>query len=227
MEKNTLICTFDKAQYLCGEDVRIDLPPELRGGEAQVTRLERPVPCRAHREGAALVLSGLGEGNYGVTIRHGELRWEGTFDVVPERRRVTRYGFLTDFAPDDEGEDDLRWMCALHLNAVQFYDWMYRHDKLLPDSELYSDPMGRPTSLAVIEGKIAACKKLGMRPFAYGAVYAATAATCEAHPDWAMYSHGRAAPRFRKLAVLHEHRGRFALERAHRGAVPRGGALRL
>lgn len=188
MEKNTLICTFDKAQYLCGEDVRIDLPPELRGGEAQVTRLERPVPCRAHREGAALVLSGLGEGNYGVTIRHGELRWEGTFDVVPERRRVTRYGFLTDFAPDDEGEDDLRWMCALHLNAVQFYDWMYRHDKLLPDSELYSDPMGRPTSLAVIEGKIAACKKLGMRPFAYGAVYAATAATCEAHPDWAMYS---------------------------------------
>lgn len=66
-------------------------------------------------------------------------------------------------------------MCALHLNAVQFYDWMYRHDKLLPDSELYSDPMGRPTSLAVIEGKIAACKKLGMRPFAYGAVYAATA----------------------------------------------------
>lgn len=188
MEKNTLICTFDKAQYLCGEDVRIDLPPELRGGEAQVTRLERPVPCRAHREGAALVLSGLGEGNYGVTIRHGELRWEGAFDVVPERRRVTRYGFLTDFAPDDAGEEDLRWMCALHLNAVQFYDWMYRHDKLLPDSELYSDPMGRPTSLAVIEGKIAACKKLGMRPFAYGAVYAATAATCEAHPDWAMYS---------------------------------------
>ena len=34
MEKNTLICTFDKAQYLCGEDVRIDLPPELIGGEA-------------------------------------------------------------------------------------------------------------------------------------------------------------------------------------------------
>ena len=136
MEKNTLICTFDKAQYLCGEDVRIGLPPELRGGEAQVTRLERPVPCRAHREGAALVLSGLGEGNYGVTIRHGELRWEGAFDVVPERRRVTRYGFLTDFAPDDAGEEDLRWMCALHLNAVQFYDWMYRHDKLLPDTEL-------------------------------------------------------------------------------------------
>ena len=77
MEKNTLICTFDKAQYLCGEDVRIDLPPELIGGESQVTRLERPVPCRAHREGAALVRSGLGEGNYGVTIRHGELRWEG------------------------------------------------------------------------------------------------------------------------------------------------------
>ena len=36
MEKNTLICTFDKAQYLCGEDVRIDLPPELRGGAARV-----------------------------------------------------------------------------------------------------------------------------------------------------------------------------------------------
>ena len=188
MEKNTLICTFDKAQYLCGEDVRIDLPPELRGGEAQVMRLERPAPCQVHREGAALVLSGLGEGSYGVCIRHGEAYWEGAFDVVAEHRQVTRYGFLTDFAPDDAGDEDLRRMCALHLNAVQFYDWMYRHDKLLPDSELYSDPMGRPTSLAVIEGKIAACKRLGMRPFAYGAVYAATAAICEAHPDWAMYS---------------------------------------
>ena len=104
MEKNTLICTFDKAQYLCGEDVRIDLPPELRGGEAQVMRLEKPVSCNAHREGAALVLSGLCEGNYGVSIRRGDARWEGAFDVVPERRHVTRYGFLTDFAPDDEGE---------------------------------------------------------------------------------------------------------------------------
>ena len=79
-------------------------------------------------------------------------------------------------------------MGAMHLNAVQFYDWMYRHDKLLPPGEQYDDPMGRATDLRVIAKKIEACKACGIRPMAYGAVYAATKDTFKAHPEWGMYT---------------------------------------
>ena len=48
--------------------------------------------------------------------------------------------------------------------------------------------MGRPTDLRVIARKIKACKSCGIRPLAYGAVYAATKDTFEAHPEWGMYT---------------------------------------
>lgn len=80
------------------------------------------------------------------------------------------------------------WIRRLHFNAVQFYDWMYRHDMLLPPQERYLDPMGRETDLAAIRAKIAACKAAGIRPIAYGAVYAAAKELFAEHPEWAMYT---------------------------------------
>ena len=80
------------------------------------------------------------------------------------------------------------WIRQLHFNAVQFYDWMYRHDMLLPPQERYLDPMGRETDLAAIRAKIAACKAAGIRPIAYGAVYAAAKELFAEHPEWAMYT---------------------------------------
>ena len=38
----------------------------------------------------------------------------------------------------------------LHLNAVQFYDWMYRHARLLPPTDDFVDPLGRELSLATV-----------------------------------------------------------------------------
>ncbi len=79
-------------------------------------------------------------------------------------------------------------MKDIHLNAIQFYDWMYRHDQLLPPERQYTDPLGRHMDLKVIEEKIQHCKELGMRPIAYGAVYAATQETYEQHPEWGIYT---------------------------------------
>ena len=52
--------------------------------------------------------------------------------MVSDRRTEIRYGFLSDFSSGDGDRLDVEWMRDLHLNAVQFYDWMYRHDRLLP-----------------------------------------------------------------------------------------------
>lgn len=186
MQKIT--CHFDKAQYLPGEPVRLILPAHSALLSATFFRMERPVTLQAVREGDVLVLTDVPVGGYGVRISTEDGVWEGAFDVVSDRRTEIRYGFLSDFSSGDGDRLDVEWMRDLHLNAVQFYDWMYRHDRLLPPTEQYDDPMGRQTDLSVISKKIEHCKACGIRPLAYGAVYAATKDTFAAHPMWAMYT---------------------------------------
>ncbi len=113
---------------------------------------------------------------------------ETAFDVVASTKSVVRYGFLSDFAPEDGDTADLDWLCRVNVNTVQFYDWMYRHDRLLSPEDEYLEPIGRSSSLTVIRKKIEACRARGMRAVAYGAVYAATEETVQAHPDWAAYT---------------------------------------
>lgn len=186
MENN--ICHFNKAQYRIGEDVYISFPKEWEHVACAVFCLEREIVPVMEIVSNQVILHKIPQGNYGVAVRSGEICWEGAFDVVDTFGRITRYGFLADFSKDEPDESDVEWMRDLHLNAVQFYDWMYRHDELLPVQEEYQDPMGRPTSLRTIRDKIASCHRMGIRSFAYGAVYAATEATFRLHPQWAMYT---------------------------------------
>lgn len=111
------------------------------------------------------------------------------FDVVSDWRVAPRYGFLSGFGPAESGDrEDVLWMNKLHLNVVQFYDWMYRHEDLVSDNDTYVDLMGREVSRIVVEEKIRLCHEYGMKAFAYGAVYAASFAFAEDHPDWRLYT---------------------------------------
>lgn len=188
MEISNMICTFDKAQYLLEEDIRIHVPESAAVSDVKLFRLEKRVDCIWQQEGDTLILSGISAGSYGVAVSMGERCWEGAFDVVGDPRQVTRYGFLSDFSSGDADMEDIAWMRDMHLNAVQFYDWMYRHDCLIPPEPKYQDPMGRNMDLAVIRRKVSQCKAWGMRPIAYGAVYAATRDTFEQHPQWGIYT---------------------------------------
>ena len=181
-------CIFDRAQYLTGESVTIRFPFPLTEPELKLFRLAERVEARIVYSREKAVISGLGPGNYGVTVAGRGYSWEGAFDVTDSQRRVTRYGFLSDFTARDNDVQDVEWMRDLHLNAVQFYDWMYRHDRLLPPGTDYTDPLGREMCLDSVKKKIDACKAMGIRPFAYGAVYAATEQTFQSHPEWGMYT---------------------------------------
>ena len=183
-----LICEFDRAQYLTGQEVRLSLPEGVNAPHVCVYRLETPVDCSVRQSGRTLILPPLPIGSYGVAVEAGSAQWEGAFDVVGDSCQVTRYAFLSDFTSADTETQDVDWLRRLHFNAVQFYDWMYRHDMLLPPQERYLDPMGRETDLAAIRAKIAACKAAGIRPIAYGAVYAAAKELFAEHPEWAMYT---------------------------------------
>lgn len=109
------------------------------------------------------------------------------FDVQ-DRRTAFRYGFLSDFSKDDADHRDIACMVKHHINAVQFYDWAFRHDTLISETDDYSDLMGKQNSLATIRSKIAECRERGMCSIGYGAVYAASEAFAREHESWRLYA---------------------------------------
>ena len=54
------------------------------------------------------------------------------FDVVNTSSESPRYGFLSEFTSKDF-DKNIAQMSKLHLNLIQFYDWMYCHHDLIPN----------------------------------------------------------------------------------------------
>ncbi|HCW50691.1 MAG TPA: hypothetical protein DGR79_01285, partial [Clostridiales bacterium] len=112
------------------------------------------------------------------------------FDVASHWSLAPRYGFLADFDPGLTPADDavrLEEMLRLHLNVVQFYDWMYRHHTYVPPEEVFTDPMGRVVDFGVVRRRLELCRRQGMAPMAYASVYGAEWDLMEDHPDWLLY----------------------------------------
>ncbi len=199
----------DKAFYRPGQTVRLvaslDGPTEaevqivasIAHLAEEVTRLTRTAPLTA---GATVAVDltwmppPIAPRGYGVDVKvldrdHRTLATASTaFDVLERWTQAPRYGFLTDFAPGRTNVDEtVRWLTRYHINGLQFYDWMYRHDQLLPPEDLFDDPLGRRLSLATIRRLIDAAHACGIATMPYTAVYAASLPFFERHPDWALF----------------------------------------
>lgn len=110
---------------------------------------------------------------------------ETAFDVATG---MIRYGFLSDFFDDvAENKQSIQWLNRLHLNYVQYYDWMYRHDDLVPKSEIFDDLLGRQLSKRTIQKRIEQASRYGIKNIAYGAIYGATNDFANSHPEWRLY----------------------------------------
>jgi dextranase len=110
------------------------------------------------------------------------------FDVLPDWTAFPRYGFLTDFTTGREDiKSTLEELARFHINGLQFYDWQYRHDQLLPPTDDYIDPLGRRLSLQTVRKFINEAHNYGMVSMPYLAVYAASLEFWWDHPDWAIY----------------------------------------
>ena len=167
-----------KATFAPGEPIEI----ELRGEHGRLVlglwHLDRLVAQVEVAEGEPLaVFPPQPEGGYGVECEGGRT----AIDVLADPLSRARYGFVSDYRAgrDVEGvADNIR---RLHLNAVQFYDWMYRHAQLLPPAEAFVDALGRELSLDSVRLLAAAVEGAGSLPLGYAAVYAAGA---DEWPDW-------------------------------------------
>lgn len=126
---------------------------------------------------------------YGVDIEFKNQRISTAFDVARHWSERPRYGFLSDFYDSDEEDfKDIIQMNKYHLNVIQFYDWMYKHEKLVPKNDYYVDLLGRKLSRKAVMNKIEGCRKYGMKTMAYGAIYAASQEFYKTHGDWALYT---------------------------------------
>jgi dextranase len=109
------------------------------------------------------------------------------FDVLERWTQAPRYGFLSDFWSDRTDRDQtMRWLARYHINGLQFYDWMYRHDQLLPPEDVFDDPLGRRQSLATVLDLIDAAHDRGVAAMPYTAIYAASLPFFQQHLDWAL-----------------------------------------
>ena len=175
--------SMSKAQYIIGEAIKIHInaSPDARIAVTVRHLADAPIPYQEGMLPPAV-------GGYGVDAVIDGVVISTAFDVVADRRERIRYGFLSDFAKEDEDDGaDIAWLIKAHLNAVQFYDWMYRHDTLLPPTPEYDDPLGRILSYSAIRAKIEGCLTGGMVPMAYGAIYAASNDFWQKRRDWGLF----------------------------------------
>ena len=117
-------------------------------------------------------------------------------DVSSDWRKFPRYGFFSDYGPGQTPEEIVRRageMARYHLNVVQFYDWMFTHDRLLKreaDGSLaaqWKDWAGRTISAAVLRRKVAAAHGFGMAALAYGLMYGDSGSDRPEHTEWAAF----------------------------------------
>jgi dextranase len=163
-----------KATFAPGEPIVV----EARGveGAVRLRRLDRVV-AEAAIDGGVVSFPPQTEGGYGVDAEGAST----AVDVLADPLTRPRYGFVSHYEAGratDGVADNIR---RFHLNAVQFYDWMYRHAKLMPPTEEFDDALGQRISLGTVRRLVAAVRDAGSLPMAYAAVYAVGA---EAWPEW-------------------------------------------
>jgi len=195
----------NKGQFLVGEPIELiveysdihalnDLRFTLKiyNMDQLVEEIEQEATLFEGREMGGITLPSLPIGGYGAKL----IVYEDdkiiqlittAFDVAMSYKELPRYGFLSDFAVADESDDaDVLSMKKLHINMVQFYDWMYRHESLVSDEDYYVDLMGKTMSKKAVTNKIDLCHKHGMSTMAYGAIYAASKEFYDQHPTWGL-----------------------------------------
>jgi dextranase len=176
--------TADKSQYRVGDEVALLSGWPLSG---LVEIFHQGKVVKTINADESVERFSLGEfpvGGYWVKTEVGST----AFDVVEDLNKYVRYGFLSDFNPADcEDRSDVVQMNRYHITSVQFYDWMYRHHQLIPNTDVFKDALDRPVYLPAVRSKIELCHEFGMKAIAYGAIYGAEEEYFSVHPDQMLY----------------------------------------
>lgn len=184
-----------QATFTSGRQVSLAVSSEVAATlEVVVTRLGEQVASSTASVPAGISTVELGvfdDGGYAVTAGDAST----AFDVLATPMLRPRYGFLTDFSPGRvDAEDAVLGVLRLHLNIVQFYDWMYRHADLLGTEDEFTDACDSPKSHRTTADLVSRVRAAGALPMAYAATYGVGKEYAARHPEQLLY-HADGSPR--------------------------------
>ncbi|MGN0315064.1 MAG: glycoside hydrolase family 66 protein [Fusicatenibacter sp.] len=222
MENTSMRILPDKVQYQEGEqvcleikDVEVQAEDEIRLTLFRYTGEEIPCKIVEIRDHSIFLPESIPEGIGGYLAKV-ELVRKGkpissactAFDVADSWSDAPRYGFLSCFSGEEPRSGSYsEFFREMHLNVIQFYDWMYRHDCFYPEGDLYTDIMGRKGSMAAVRDRIQGVHDCGAKAIAYGAVYGAESFQ-EAHPECRyLYDNGEPMVFIDRIWLMDIHRG--------------------
>jgi dextranase len=118
----------------------------------------------------------------------------GAIDVSSDWRKFPRYGFLTDYSGKYDAALYVEQLNALHINALQFYDWQWKHHRPVKGPISNPDPAwqelsGKTVQKAVVNSLIAAAHDRGMVALQYNLIYGAASDFASDGVDaaWGLY----------------------------------------
>jgi dextranase len=157
-----------------GEEVVVEARGVTTAGAVTVFHHGDAVHTVGVRPTASGLVS-LGElppGGYGVELASAQGACRTAVQVLEDPRERLRYGFVADYRPGRDPARVAELARRLHLTAVQFYDWAYRHADLVGGGENYEDALGQPVSLSTVRAVVEALRSVGAACLGYAAVYA-------------------------------------------------------
>lgn len=101
-------------------------------------------------------------------------------DVSSDWTRFPRYGFLSSYGklPENIIQNNINNLNRYHINGIQFYDWMYDHQRPLAGTvdnpaTTWPDLIGRTNYLSTVKGYIDAAHSKGMKTIFYNLAFGA------------------------------------------------------
>ena len=174
-----------KAAFGVSEAVEVEVRGLVRTTRVSLWHLERMVDAVVVEPDEPVASFGvLPPGGYGVEAADGA---RSAADVQERPLDRLRYGFVSDYEPGREVDAVIDNVRRLHLNAIQFYDWMYRHAELLPPTDEFEDALGRRVSLDTVRRLVGGIRGAGASALGYAAVYAVGREQREAWADAALF----------------------------------------
>ncbi len=138
---------------------------------------------------------------YYAGVTAGSVDFNGTgIDVSSSPLKFPRYGYISDFPSSRTSAQSTAMIKQMtedyHLNMFQFYDWMWRHDKLLKRTggtvdSTWVDLFNRTLSWQTIQNDISAVHNYNALAMAYAMGYAGRESYEQLFgisPTWGMYS---------------------------------------
>ncbi len=158
---------FDKVSYLPSEEITGTAPDSGSITVSRLGKVHSTFEC-----GTTFNLGTFPEGAYSILWTTGAHTVSSAFEVLKDSWERLRYGFVAEFSDSVVTENYQTWAKKLHLTAIQFYDWAWRHEIVTTELTHYDDPLGQEISTAKIKELIAAYNQIGATSCGYVAVYA-------------------------------------------------------